>query len=119
MQISFAKGYDDWKAVGEPKTNSDGKVTVKTNKGNEIDITPSDNHSAIKHKAPTKGAPNSSVDVLDSTTGEVNTRRYYDSNGDVYRDVDMTNHGNSKLHPEFPHEHHWFRDSNGILRRKK
>ena len=41
-----------------------------------------------------------SVDILDDQ-GNIITRRGYDSNGD------MTNHGNSKTHPEYPHEHTW------------
>ena len=43
-----------------------------------------------------------SVDILDDQ-GNIITRRGYDSNGNAYRDVDMTNHGNSKTHPEYPH----------------
>ena len=42
-----------------------------------------------------------SVDILDDQ-GNIITRRWYDSNGNAYRDVDMTNHGNSKTHPEYP-----------------
>ena len=33
------------------------------------------------------------------------TIRWYDSEGKAYRDVDMSDHGNSKEHPEVPHEH--------------
>ena len=36
-----------------------------------------------------------SVDILDDQ-GNIITRRWYDSNGNAYRVVDMTNHGNSK-----------------------
>ncbi|QHZ47013.1 T7SS effector LXG polymorphic toxin [Bacillus sp. NSP9.1] len=82
------------------------KKTVTSNKGKTIDITPSPNHSTttfIPH--PGKGVPNSSVDVVDKKTGEVKTRRYYDSEGRAIRDVDFTNHGNAKQHPEWPHEH--------------
>ena len=32
-----------------------------------------------------------SVDILDDQ-GNIITRRWYDSNGNAYRDVDMTNH---------------------------
>ena len=35
------------------------------------------------------------------------TIRWYDSEGKAYRDVDMSDHGNSKEHPEVPHEHTW------------
>ena len=31
----------------------------------------------------------------------------YDSEGKAYRDVDMSDHGNPKEHPEVPHEHTW------------
>ena len=90
------------------------KVTVKTSLGNEIDITPSANHRTVSKKPSMYGEPNSSVDVLNSK-GELATRRYYDENGRVYRDVDMTNHGNPKVHPEYPHEHYWKFDKNGNL----
>ena len=40
------------------------------------------------------------------------------TNGNAYRDVDMTNHGNSKTHPEYPHEHTW-NWSDGIPKRSK
>lgn len=40
-----------------------------------------------------KGASNSSIDILDAT-GNVATKRWYDSIGRACRDVDMTNHGN-------------------------
>lgn len=78
----------------------------KTNLGNEVDITPSKNHSTTTKNPGPNGEPNSSIDIIDDK-GNVITRRWYDSNGRAYRDVDMTNHGNSKHHPEWPHEHIW------------
>lgn len=85
-----------------------GVLSVKaiSNLGNEIDITPSSNHSTVPKNPGPKGTPNSSVDILDDA-GNIVTRRWYDSNGNAYRDVDMTNHGNPKTHPEHPHEHTW------------
>ena len=84
-----------------------GKDTkVISNLGKEIDITPSSNHAFVHNNPGTRGTPNSSVDILDET-GNVTTRRWYDSNGNAYRDVDMTNHGNPKTHSEYPHEHTW------------
>ena len=79
---------------------------VINNLGNEIDIAPSSNHSTVSKNPGPKGTPNSSVDILDDA-GNVVTRRWYDSNRNAYRDVDMTNHGNPKTHPEHPHEHIW------------
>ncbi len=92
------------------KKNSSVKVT--SNLGNEIDITPSKNHTTVTRNPGTMGTPNSSVDILDRT-GNIETRRWYDSVGKAYRDVDMTNHGNPKTHPEFPHEHIWKYDKDG------
>ena len=74
--------------------------------GKEIDITPSKNHFSVDKNPGTYGKPNTSVDILDSN-GNIKTRRWFDSNGRAYRDVDMTNHGNPKKHIEVPHEHIW------------
>jgi len=82
------------------------RTKVTSNLGKEIDITPSSNHSTVSKNPGPKGTSNSSVDTLDDA-GNVVTRRWYDSKGKAYRDVDMTNHGNSKTHPEYPHEHTW------------
>ncbi len=81
-------------------------VKVTSSLGNEIDITPSSNHSTVTKNPRYKGVPNSSIDFLDSN-GNISTRRWYDSNGNAYRDVDMTNHGNPATHPDWPHEHIW------------
>lgn len=71
-----------------------------------MDITPSSNHTTTTVKPGIEGPPNSSVDYLDNA-GNIIQRRWYDTNGQVFRDVDMTNHGNPKTHLEFPHEHIW------------
>ncbi len=72
----------------------------------DVDTTPSSNHSTTKKDPGIKGEPNSSVDILDKY-GKIATRRWYDSNGKAYRDVDMTNHGNPKTHTKVPHAHTW------------
>ena len=77
---------------------------VKTNLGNEINITPSPNHSTTTKNPGLKGTPNSSVDILDANGG-IKTRRWFGPDGSQIRDVDFTNHGNAKVHPEWPHEH--------------
>ncbi|MBD5463353.1 MAG: DUF4280 domain-containing protein [Lachnospiraceae bacterium] len=93
--------------VGGEGGGTEGKTTkVTSNTGNEIDITPSSNHSTASKNPGPKGVPNSSVDILDNN-GNVSTRRWYDSSGNAYRDVDMTNHGNPKMHSEYPHVHTW------------
>ncbi|MCJ1218763.1 WXG100 family type VII secretion target [Paenibacillus polymyxa] len=94
------------------------KQTLTSNKGTSIDVTPSSNHtSTTTNPHPAKGEPNSSVDILDKNTGEIKTRRYYDENGRAVRDVDYTNHGNSKQHPEWPHEHIFEWKEDGTFKR--
>ena len=77
----------------EVSIDSNGRYVAKSNLGQEIDITPSSIHKEVHRKAALHGEPNSSIDILDSETGEIRTRRFYDVNGDVYRDVGMSNHG--------------------------
>ncbi len=91
------------------------KQEITTNLGKKIDITPSGKHRILEPGAENPGRfgePNSSVDIY-NRKGELSTRRWYDKNGRVYRDVDMTNHGNPKNHPEYPHEHLWKFDDDG------
>ena len=63
------------------------------------------------------GKPNSSIDRVDEK-GRIITRRWYDGNGRAKKDVDFTDHGNPKTHPEVPHEHTWEWDKNGHSNRK-
>jgi RHS repeat-associated protein len=92
----------------------ENKETTKTNLGNEIDISPKEQHEKVTKNPGPYGEKNSSVDIVDEN-GDVKTRRWYDENGHAYRDVDMINHGNPKQHPEWPHEHIWdWSSGNGI-----
>lgn len=77
---------------------------IISNLGKEIDITPSTNHTTTTKNPGLRGTPNSSIDIIDSA-GNIKTRRWFGSDGTQIRDVDFTNHGNAKLHPEWPHEH--------------
>lgn len=83
-----------------------GKKTIKFTLGNEIDITPYSKHTSVNKNPGPYGEVNTSVDILDAE-GNIKTRRWYDSDGKAYRDVDMSDHGNPKEHPEVPHEHTW------------
>ena len=108
----FAFGYEAGAVIGTVKfikasstvKKSGRKTKVTSNLGNEIDITTSTNHTTTTKNPGLKGTPNSSIDIVDSA-GNIKTRRWFDSNGMQIRDVDFTNHGNAKLHPEWPHEH--------------
>lgn len=80
--------------------------TVVANSGRILDTTPSKNHSTTTKNPGYKGTSNSSIDILDDA-GNVSIRRWFGEDGKAVRDVDMTNHGNAKTHPEWPHEHIW------------
>lgn len=83
----------------------------KVDKINKIDTT--DN----KDKLGIKGEPNSVT--KNYKHGRMIQERYYDENGDVYLDIDYTDHNNPKYHPIVPHQHSWYRDEEGKLKRKK
>ena len=83
----------------------------KVDKINKIDTT--DN----KDKLGIKGEPNSVT--KNYKHGRMIQERHYDENGDVYLDIDYTDHGNPKFHPIVPHQHNWYRDENGKPRRKE
>lgn len=83
----------------------------KVDKINKIDTTDNKNKSGIK------GEPNSVT--KNYKHGRMIQERYYDEKGDVYLDIDYTDHGNPKFHPIVPHQHNWYRDENGKPRRKE
>lgn len=53
------------------------------------------NYSTVTKNLGLQGTPDSSVDITNKS-GEIVTRCWYDTKGRVCRDVDLTNHGNSK-----------------------
>lgn len=96
------KGASGADKAGKGKEAPEGD-TVTSNDGNTYDNKPSDNHTTTSGN-PITGEPNSSTDILDKN-GNVVRRRWFGSDGKQVRDLDYTNHGNSKTHPEVPHEH--------------
>lgn len=100
-----AKGAESAAEDAGKVVESDKKTIIST-LGNEIDITPSLKHTSVNKNPGPYGEVNTSVDILDAE-GNIKTRRWYDSEGKAYRDVDMSDHGNPKEHPEVPHEHTW------------
>ena len=89
--------------------NTAGSSSVKnvSSKGTTSDL----------HSIPQHGTPNSVSQNYKN--GNLDSERYYDSNGDAYLDIDYTNHGNPKTHPHVPHEHAISFDENGNMDRKK
>lgn len=68
------------------------------------------------HSIPYKGTPNSVFDNFKD--GALQRRRYYGNDGRPRLDIDMTDHGNSKEHPDVPHYHNWYLDEKGNLKRE-
>ncbi|WP_413536998.1 T7SS effector LXG polymorphic toxin [Carnobacterium divergens] len=91
---------------------------VTSNKGKTYDNTPSKNHKKVNEKdAEITGDPDSSVDIYNNN-GDLVRRRWFDSDGRAIRDIDYTNHGHPKNHPEVPHEHNWTYDKGRPMRSK-
>lgn len=55
------------------------------------------------HNMSPTGQPGSVVRNYRNHT--LTTERYYGEDGKAYLDIDYTNHGNPKMHPNVPHEH--------------
>ena len=74
-------------------------------------------YMADSHSVPTQGVPNSVTQNFKD--GKLDSERYYDDNGNAYLDIDYTNHGNPKTHPNVPHEHDIWFDDDGSFHRGK
>lgn len=81
----------------------------KVNKINKIDTT--DN----KNKLGIKGEQNSVT--KNYKHDRMIQERYYNEKGDVYLDIDYTDHNNPKYHPIVPHQHNWYRNKLGEITR--
>lgn len=69
------------------------------------------------NKIPIKSDPNSVTIAIKD--GKISQERYFDGKGLPYLDIDYTNHGNSKHHPNVPHEHERKEDENGNRQRQE
>ena len=68
---------------------------------------------AFMGNMPTMGIPNSSI-----YTNNGLTVRFFGPDGRVKLDIDLTDHKNSKTHPNVPHKHEWEWDENGVPHHK-
>lgn len=66
---------------------------------------------------PPQGKPNSMTKSVHNS--ELIKERYYDENGNVYLDIDYTNHGNAKKHSTVPHQHKWLKNKDGHFTHEK
>ena len=86
--------------------NSAGSDSVKT--VNSV-------YKTNAHSLSPDGQPNSVTQNYKN--GTLHSERYYNSDGKAYLDIDYTNHGNPKQHPDVPHEHSITFDENGDMHR--
>ena len=68
------------------------------------------------HNLPVKDKPNSSIEQYDDN-GKLIRRRYYDENGNAYKDIDYTDHGRPDKH-KVPHTHNIINEDKNIYRKK-
>lgn len=75
-------------------------------------------HLVLENKSldvPLHYVPNTVVKRIEGNY--VVSERYYNEMGDVYLDIDYTDHGNPKTHPHVPHIHRWKKGLNGKFKR--
>ena len=68
---------------------------------------------SFEEKVPTHFIANSVFKKLDNN--RVISERYYNEYGDVYLDIDYTDHKNPGTHPIVPHMHRWEKSLDGKL----
>lgn len=95
---------DSYNSVGSADVRNVDEINVIDTTGN-ID------------KLPIASEPNSVT--KNYKNGQMVQERYYDENGDVYLDIDYTDHNNPKTHPVVPHQHNWTKSKDGKIRRSR
>ncbi len=69
------------------------------------------NPTTSNHSLPKQSKPNSKQVLYKN--GKKIQEREYDEFGNAKRDIDYTNHGNPKEHPNVPHVHRWINGKRG------
>ena len=92
--------------------NADYNI-AKSNSVRKVDSTKKVNDA---HDMPIESEPNSVIQNYKK--GNLTTERYYGEDGKAYLDIDYTNHGNPKMHPNVPHEHNISFESGHFTREK-
>lgn len=116
LAIGAVIGAGVYVGINQPSYSkpSDEEGDAQTGYANPVNDIPSGSDPLSDHTVyppdigslPFHGKPNSSAD-LPYPDGTVKQRRYYDRSGRPIKDVDFTDHGSPKSHPEVPHQHTW------------
>lgn len=93
--------FAEWKRKVQEQANNSIKLEAPNKYAKSIPIV------LTKRSLPTKGKPLSVVGK--KMNGKIVQYRYYDEEGYVEKDLDLTDHGNPKEHPVVPHLHTWTR----------
>ncbi len=116
MSKGYSGFFSNTKGTTFDKRNPINKVDY--NKAESIDVGKvNEVHEISSHGAVIKDIPNS-VGQKYNEKGSIISERYYNNNGDAYLDIDYTNHGNSKTHPNVPHQHKIIINKKRIIREK-
>jgi len=91
------------------------KANVISNKRKTNGVSYDLKNHITPHNIPVKHTPNSTIEQRDDN-GKIVRIRYYDENGNAYKDVDYTDHDRPDTH-KVPHTH--IIVNNGIIDRKK
>ncbi|MFT8352731.1 hypothetical protein [Clostridium saccharoperbutylacetonicum] len=103
---SYWDGISGSITIDYPKSNTDtGDTTKDTTTGAAVEVV-SEIVKTTEQKIPTTGKPNSVTQKVDED-GNIIQERYYDGDGRASKDIDYTDHGNPKQHPNVPHTHKW------------
>lgn len=72
-------------------------------------------NSSTSSKLPNSSTPNSVIDK--KIDNKIIQRRYYGITGNPRLDIDLTDHGNPKVHTIVPHYHNWIETEFGKVKR--
>lgn len=109
------KGYNSDYGGGGGTDGSENGVDYNSAGSSSVGKVDSVSIVADEHSLPTSGTPNSVTQNYKD--GKLHSERYYGEDGKTYLDIDYTDHGNSKMHPQVPHQHKIMYDNNGKMHR--
>lgn len=116
MSKSYSGLFRETNSKFSDKNNPINKIDY--NKAGSLDIKEVNKINKVSdHGSPIESHPNS-VNQKYNRNGVLLSERYYNNKGLAYIDIDYTDHGNPKMHPDVPHQHKITITKNGFHREK-